>query len=174
MPATVAWNLLQPIPILHPSNYWIRSIDRAKVACPAHSAIGSSRRGTLNLLGVIMYFLEHVVLKTGETVAIILDRYGIENSRWSEVRKLPQNARTFPSTGSSIAELRAGPPQVVSLYIPIGPFSTVVNYRIVRDTVYGLRPMNTAWSPQQRAKSVKETAHGLDYRLPPPLGSVNQ
>lgn len=109
-----------------------------------------------------MYFLEHVVLKTGETVAIILDRYGIENSRWSEVRKLPQNARTFPSTGSSIAELRAGPPQVVSLYIPIGPFSTVVNYRIVKDTVYGLRPMNTAWSPQQRAKAVKETAHGVE------------
>ena len=35
-----------------------------------------------------MHFLEHVVPKTGETVAIILDRYGIENSRWSEVREI--------------------------------------------------------------------------------------
>jgi hypothetical protein len=107
-------------------------------------------------------FLEHVVLKAGETVAMILDRYGIENSRWPEIRQLPQNARAFPGAGSSTVELRAGPPQVASLDIPIGPFATVVNYRIAKDTVIGLRPSNMAWTREQRAEFVKETAHGVD------------
>jgi hypothetical protein len=105
-------------------------------------------------------FFERVSLGPAENVGMILDRYGMDASRWSEVQQLSQNAH-IPSS----AALTSGPPQIGWLCIPIEDFATVVNYKIARDTVNGLRMFNTAWTPQQKAAYVKSCAHGVEVNV---------
>lgn len=105
-------------------------------------------------------FFERVSLKPGENVAAILNRYDVEASRWPEIRNLKQNTHLPTAAG-----LLAGPPQVPSVCVPIDNFTIIVNYRIAKDTVNGLRPTNTAFTPAERAAFVKQCAHGVDISI---------
>src|SRR4029077_4977499 len=90
-------------------------------------------------------FFERVSILPGRSAAATLARYGIDSARWPEVRQLQQNAHIPADSGLNI-----GPPRVKWLCVPIDDFMTIVNYRIVKDPVNGLRPANLSWTPAER------------------------
>lgn len=102
-------------------------------------------------------FFERVSIGPGENAGTILDRYDVDRSRWAEVKGLAQNSH-IPSN----APLTLGSPQLTWFCVPIDDSVNVVNYRIARDTVNGLRPVNIAFTPQQRAAFVRSCAHGVE------------
>jgi hypothetical protein len=108
----------------------------------------------------MVQFFERVSLNSGETAAIVLTRYGIDSSRWPEVQRFQQNAHVPAGAG-----LNVGPPQVNFLCVPIDNFMMVVNYRVVSDTVNGLRPANLAWTAAERLAYVKACAHGVEIQI---------
>ena len=105
-------------------------------------------------------FFERVSIIPGQSAAATLARYGIDNARWPEVRQLQQNAHIPADSGLNI-----GPPRVNWLCVPIDDFMTIVNYRIVKDTVNGLRPANLSWTPAERAANVKASEHGVEIEV---------
>ena len=102
-------------------------------------------------------FFESVTLAPGDTVGRILDLYGIDGTRWSEVLQSAPN-QSVPSN----ATLLSRPPQVTSICVPIGPYMTVVNSRTVIDLNVGLRPLNTNFTPAQRALQIANSSHGVE------------
>lgn len=105
-------------------------------------------------------FYERVDFKGGDTVSSVLFRFGIDGSQWAPILALPQNGHLPAGTG-----LLGRFPQVPYICVPIENMMMLVNSRVTRDTVNGLRPSRLGLSAEEKAKFAASCAYGVDVSV---------